>query len=316
MPKSVQIHIPTPCQEQWATMQPAKKGRHCAACQKTVVDFTAMSDPEILRYLAKAGSHVCGRLTPDQVNRKLMPFSPPKMNRLPGWPWLLAGLLLRPDESGLHCPTKPGTQEYRPRPKAVDAGDAIFGNLVLADSGHVPKPVDSVSQERTLIEVATIQETMGAIGVTVMDSVCEPEDPRLDTTLLPKASSLGEPEDSPGMQGGIVATRIGLVDSFKQFLADTLITLQLLPRTVLYIYPNPVTRGTNFHLSWQTGPGIYQVALFNITGTLIQERVVVVSSSSQVDSWEMPGGIAAGVYILRAVRSGNGREYTQKLVVD
>ncbi|HMI62336.1 MAG TPA: hypothetical protein VK518_15565, partial [Puia sp.] len=64
MSKPFQLQIPTPCHESWANMQPSDKGRHCAACQKTVVDFTAMSDTEIIRYLSRASQHICGRLAP------------------------------------------------------------------------------------------------------------------------------------------------------------------------------------------------------------------------------------------------------------
>ena len=50
----MQLHIPQPCSASWEQMQPTEKGRHCAACAKQVVDFTSMSDEEVLRYLKKA----------------------------------------------------------------------------------------------------------------------------------------------------------------------------------------------------------------------------------------------------------------------
>jgi hypothetical protein len=71
--RSTAIHIPQPCAESWDAMMPASGGRHCAACQKTVVDFTQKTDAEILAYFAGAGGEVCGRLGSDQLNRPLLP---------------------------------------------------------------------------------------------------------------------------------------------------------------------------------------------------------------------------------------------------
>lgn len=62
------IHLPQPCAESWAAMPATGPGRHCAACQRTVVDFSAMSQADVLAYLARAGSErVCGAFRPDQV---------------------------------------------------------------------------------------------------------------------------------------------------------------------------------------------------------------------------------------------------------
>jgi hypothetical protein len=53
-------------------MTPAASGRHCAACAKTVVDFTRMTDAEILNHLAQAGrAGTCGRVRADQLARPL-----------------------------------------------------------------------------------------------------------------------------------------------------------------------------------------------------------------------------------------------------
>lgn len=68
------VHIPAPCAESWAAMMPAHGGRYCAACQKTVVDFSQKTDAEILAILAKAaGGETCGRFGADQLNRPLLP---------------------------------------------------------------------------------------------------------------------------------------------------------------------------------------------------------------------------------------------------
>ena len=48
MARSLTLTIPEPCHESWATMTPAAQGRHCAACAKTVVDFSRMTDAQVV----------------------------------------------------------------------------------------------------------------------------------------------------------------------------------------------------------------------------------------------------------------------------
>lgn len=71
MKKPIQISIPIPCHEKWADMVPADKGRFCAACQKTVIDFRRMSDREIAEAFSQNNS-LCGRFRSDQLNRDLV----------------------------------------------------------------------------------------------------------------------------------------------------------------------------------------------------------------------------------------------------
>jgi hypothetical protein len=123
--------------------------------------------------------------------------------------------------------------------------------------------------------------------------------------------------------GGIIAEPIAvdtlketLTDTLKKAITDTLTALHLLPEKKCSIYPNPVPRGTAFHISWQTEPGTYQVSLFNISGALIQMRVIEVASPAQTNDWELPPNLSAGVYILRAIRPGQTESYSRKIMVE
>ena len=65
------IHIPEPCHEDWQQMTPVDKGRFCQSCAKQVVDFSIMTDQEILNYISKVSGGLCGRFTEDQLQRPL-----------------------------------------------------------------------------------------------------------------------------------------------------------------------------------------------------------------------------------------------------
>jgi hypothetical protein len=71
MSKAVQLQIPEPCHENWQNMTSRDQGRFCGSCQKTVVDFSVMSDKEILDYISNASQHMCGRFSNDQLNREI-----------------------------------------------------------------------------------------------------------------------------------------------------------------------------------------------------------------------------------------------------
>ena len=60
------INITNPCHEKWSGMTPLTNGRHCATCCKTVVDFTTMSNQQIIDVLSGA-NNVCGRFMPAQM---------------------------------------------------------------------------------------------------------------------------------------------------------------------------------------------------------------------------------------------------------
>jgi hypothetical protein len=67
-----QVHIPVPCHENWDAMTEAEKGRFCAVCQKTVVDFSQMNENEIITILNEKlqTEKVCGRFEKTQIEPK------------------------------------------------------------------------------------------------------------------------------------------------------------------------------------------------------------------------------------------------------
>jgi hypothetical protein len=69
--KQFHLSIPTPCHENWEQMTPTEQGRFCGSCQKQVIDFTQMTDQQLVAYFKKPINNVCGRLAPDQLDRTI-----------------------------------------------------------------------------------------------------------------------------------------------------------------------------------------------------------------------------------------------------
>ena len=67
-----QINIAHPCHQDWHKMNREQNGRFCLECEKTVIDFTKMSDEDLVKYLTKSGS-ICGRFNDEQVENENVP---------------------------------------------------------------------------------------------------------------------------------------------------------------------------------------------------------------------------------------------------
>jgi len=68
----IQLSIPEPCHQSWHQMSTAEQGRYCNACAKVVVDFSMMTDTEVLDYFTRHNpGKVCGRVLPSQLDRTI-----------------------------------------------------------------------------------------------------------------------------------------------------------------------------------------------------------------------------------------------------
>ena len=67
----MKINIPTPCHENWENMTSQSKGRFCGSCQKIVIDFTKMTNDEIIDYFEKKEHQksTCGRFYDMQLRQ-------------------------------------------------------------------------------------------------------------------------------------------------------------------------------------------------------------------------------------------------------
>lgn len=70
--KVFRIAVPRPCNESWADMTQSETGRFCSSCRKTVVDFSALSDKELLHYFSNRKEIPCGRFHKDQLGVNLL----------------------------------------------------------------------------------------------------------------------------------------------------------------------------------------------------------------------------------------------------
>ncbi|MFC5269328.1 carboxypeptidase-like regulatory domain-containing protein [Adhaeribacter terreus] len=64
-------------------MTPQAKGRFCASCATTVVDFSQFTDKQLLDYFGNISGKTCGRFSDSQLNRAVYAETLPKQNFFP-----------------------------------------------------------------------------------------------------------------------------------------------------------------------------------------------------------------------------------------
>ena len=90
------LTIPKPCHNSWQDMTPNEKGRYCLSCNKTVTDFTQLSDTEITNYFIQHKDEgTCGRFYKKQLDRITIHIPTYVLQkRLPAWKRFLIVLLV------------------------------------------------------------------------------------------------------------------------------------------------------------------------------------------------------------------------------
>lgn len=84
-----QITQPQPCHEPWSNMRPVNNGRFCSSCSKAVIDFTSMTNQQIIDHLLAAQGNLCGRISAAQFNEVNHQLAEPSPVRVGIWKRML-----------------------------------------------------------------------------------------------------------------------------------------------------------------------------------------------------------------------------------
>lgn len=332
------LHIYNPCSENWNKMTSLEQGRFCDKCAQQVMDFTVMTDQEVLRYIANADGKVCGRLHADQLQRALHDMDRKKKK---GWQIMIAGLtsllfsigktqaqkkdnkeesnagLLLKNNAQIFANNLSNTQQTIKGRILDDNMQAVLNGYVV-DPSNMNKILVNKNGEFVMQVSTNITNVLaGAIGYdsrVVPTSLLNSSDTTIqliksDTTIK-DTTDIGKLDisDKPIFMGGITTFR-------EVEKADTVTTFvkKIFNNSFFKIMPNPTNKsGVNVSVKQ---PGRYTVHIFDNNSKLIHVTEIVINSKNESVLIDFSKCVVKGIYYLRLIDRSNGKEYTDKMIV-
>jgi hypothetical protein len=298
MSKKIRLSIADPCQENWDAMNPVGNGRYCHSCQKAVVDFSTMSDTQLIAYFAKPASNLCGRFLPGQLDRTIAA----PQRAIPWRPYLfgvaLPAFLYSCDErvqGNIKATEKQETVEVR----------SLDGMLLK-------EPVPQPAFQRPT--PTTCKEPMRQSYETPIVVPAEPED-CTDTTTLSNivVTSYVQRRVMGRMMGGVSFVQSNTITDTIRKAVDTVRTaIDTLTGKRFSIYPNPASHGSLVRVDWKNcQPGDFAVEVISMAGQVV-DRKVVSAQRGQILPLSLPE-LTPGTYLISF--SNSRHRYAERLMI-
>ena len=318
--KQVQLSIPTPCHEDWQAMLPEEKGRFCLSCQKTVIDFSTMSDAEVLKHIANSSKSICGNFAPDQLDRQIKELPLRKKNVF-RYAWNMAAAFLifstkttaqvKPAKDNIVCGPANNAQEDGIRLLRGQIVSSIIlkgrvtdtlGNPVVAASVWVNDSKEGVATDKegyfTIISHSyTYPVTLRTTSIGFM----------YNETIITNEKNTGNiaiqlKKDTLPWLGEVVITTVRrkkkpFLNLFKK--KETPVCVKPVVEPKLTIFPNPaaVQQEVKIQLN-DLALGEWQMNLYSSAGNLLLTNPVTVSSKEQTASIPSFYTKMSGLYVI------------------
>jgi hypothetical protein len=321
--KKIQLSIPEPCHENWDTMTPTQQGRYCNACAKEVIDFSNMSDRDVLNYFVKKKDDtLCGRAFPDQLDRTITVTAKKKWY----WYWNYAAALFfflaKSNNAAAQKTTKhsviaiPNVQKKFPLMVGAVSIRKSFtvigkindgkgqpvpyasvkilhsGNGISADeSGKFAIKLDSVT---SIIEVSALGHTTKLVTIkdlTYVEVVLEKANGLMKEVVI-------QPNYLTGRVGGMMICRV----SRRKILSDTIKSWINNFNPSIKIYPNPLPKGNSFTITMKLKQtGSYTIQIMDAAGRLLTENKITATSKEWKEQITSSSTWSAGIHYVKLV---------------
>ncbi|WP_207632453.1 carboxypeptidase-like regulatory domain-containing protein [Foetidibacter luteolus] len=204
MKEKISLHVPTPCHEDWNKMTPTQQGRFCGSCAKQVVDFSLMTDQQVLNYFRSNTGNTCGRFMGSQLQRPLQPTA--IESKKSWWIALMMPVLLLFDKADAQKNKKQpllniAALKNNPPDKDVLPPTKIPTRTVLEEEILFTGMVSSKLEQSLKRDLSTLRDTLieGSKILTLSGIVVDRKmDPIPGTSIVVKGTKIGT---AAGMDG-------------------------------------------------------------------------------------------------------------------
>jgi hypothetical protein len=284
--RKIHLSIPQPCHENWEAMTEAEKGRFCTACQKTVIDFTNMSDRQLAEFFRKPKSNLCGHFYNDQLDRAI---EMPK-KRIPWikyffqitWPALVFAL-------------KASGQSKAKVKAQVNQTSVSKATMTKRSETHQP-----IGEHATSRHIVPISNTDHAITIdTPAHGVYE------DAVIATKPMDevvIRSLDWRTGRMGGLMVSY--RTEKWQK---------KALPQPPSkFCYPNPVNAGSQLTVSFADVKNVEEVRIVSSVGQVLLRTKQDQSNNSIIT---IPSHFAAGIYVVEIIGKEKILKTTKLIVV-
>jgi hypothetical protein len=334
--KSLKLQIPEPCHENWNNMTPEEHGRFCMSCSKTVIDFTAMTDRQVLEYFKNYTGSTCGRFSNDQLDRTIAE----QQQQRSWWKYALnilvpamlvsakgaaqgsvkvvkpetvcapqvkktmtLGFVARTVDSKKSDPLISGTVKDENGAPVQGANIRVLGAAWATVSGPAGEfTLRNLSQVPVTIEVSCIGYITRLVEV---NSWNEPRNP-----IILKQSITGRVK----LAGEVIViveepVKQTVFHNFKRFVADSL------GMRSFKVYPNPARAGAPLSANILLGKGSYIIQIADMSGKMMQEDIVQVEPGQMNIVLNLQRNLLPGHYAMAILNNKRKKIGTQQLIV-
>jgi len=324
-------------------MDETTKGRFCNSCCKEVIDFTLLSDAQIVKYMSKSYQNVCGRFENEQLGRSLIMKNERKLPFLKYFIHVIVPALLISNKISAQGKTVGDTIVCTP-PKLIN-DDTLTRRIMLGkvfnetatnqrlitiigqviDENHSPVPFATILIKGAKRGVSANADGMFELKVSskdkrvVLTASCvgyEPKEMQVDLKNINNDTlniSMQMTRSTMGLVGDVV-----VVSTRKKKILDTISNVinKFQPKANVKIYPNPVHRGDEFNINFDVENfGDYNMTMLNSSGQIIMEKKIQISSKIQTEQIICDGRLVPGIYILQIIEQLTKKNYINKIVV-
>lgn len=344
MKNDLYIHIPTPCHENWDAMTPEKQGRYCGSCAKTVVDFSVMTDNQMLNYLNRKTGNTCGHFTADQLLRPIIKtqLQPKKTWRY--WIASIASLFVLMQKSSGQ--SQQSVQHLKGDTKVVleEMKPMILGKMVIpiskksvsgtiVDEDNTPIAGTSIIIKNTKKGVATdvnggftlstndnkVTVIISSIGYETKEVILSVNN---NKPIVLKISAVTMGEVVVLSYGSTVKGKIDLGGVVAISNCKKISPIDTIPLTIakvfknqaFTIYPNPIAKNGTINIAIKEA-GNYEVQIFNNQSRLLLSQHHSTASVKQVIQLPVPASALPGVYYIRLINTITKKQWVDKLMI-